>query len=109
MATTLACLGAVAPALGHPPMAAPEPAGKPAAAKPKPVKSDPALDLNTASRAQLKTLPWIGNAEADRIIAARPYLSKADVVANAGIPVGVYQVIRHRIGVFPKTMPHPKS
>jgi len=84
-------------------------AAKPAAAKAKPRKTEAALDLNTASKAQLRKLPWIGEAEADRILAARPYVSKADIVANAGIPVGVYQVIRHRIGVFPKTMPHPNS
>jgi len=89
----------------HPPLVA-DTAGASSAKTSKPVSP---LDLNTATKAQLKKLPWIGDAEADRIIAARPYLSKADIVANAGIPVGVYQVIKAQIAVYPKTMPHPKS
>ena len=64
--------------------------GQPAA----PVKP---IDINSASRAQLKTLPGIGDAEADKIIAGRPYLSKVHLVTEAGLPIGVYQSIRHRI------------
>ena len=89
----------------HPPLAADASTASPKKAT-KPV---PPLDLNTATKVQLKKLAWIGDAEADRIIAARPYLSKADIVANAGIPVGVYQVIKAQIAVYPKTMLHPKS
>jgi len=55
------------------------------------------IDINSASRAQLKTLPGIGDAEADKIIAKRPYLSKTHLVDEAGIPAGVYLSIRHRI------------
>jgi DNA uptake protein ComE-like DNA-binding protein len=55
------------------------------------------IDINSASRAQLETLPGIGDAEAERIVAGRPYLSKAGLVTNKIIPAGVYQAIRHRI------------
>ena len=55
------------------------------------------IDINSASRAQLKTLPGIGDAEADKIIAGRPYLSKVHLVTEAGLPVGVYLSIRRQI------------
>src|SRR3972149_5788560 len=45
-----------------------------AAAKVKPV------DINSASKAELKKLPGISGAAADKIIAGRPYLSKANLV-----------------------------
>lgn len=64
--------------------------GQPAA----PVKP---IDINSASRAQLKTLPGIGDAEADQIIAGRPYLSKVHLVTEAGLPTGVYVSIRRQI------------
>jgi predicted DNA-binding helix-hairpin-helix protein len=55
------------------------------------------IDINSASRAQLKTLPGIGDAEADKIIAGRPYLSKVHLVTEAGLPLGVYLSIRRQI------------
>lgn len=55
------------------------------------------IDINSASRAQLKTLPGIGDAEADKIIAGRPYLSKVHLVTDAGLPTGVYLSIRRQI------------
>jgi len=55
------------------------------------------IDINSASRAQLKTLPGIGDAEADKIVAGRPYLSKARLVTEAGLPVGIYLSIKNQI------------
>ncbi len=55
------------------------------------------VDINHASRAQLKTLPGIGDAEAERIVAGRPYLSKAELVTRQVLPAGVYQALRHRM------------
>lgn len=43
------------------------------------------VDLNSASIAELKTLPGIGDAEAARIVAARPYPSKAKLVASKAL------------------------
>lgn len=68
------------------------------------------IDINSASRARLKTLPGIGDAEAERIVAGRPYLSKASLVTAKVIPAGVYQAIRHRIIAIQKPPPgHPAT
>jgi len=55
------------------------------------------VDINSASRNQMKTLPGIGNAEADKIIAGRPYGTKAHLVTQNVIPLAVYQGLRNRI------------
>jgi DNA uptake protein ComE-like DNA-binding protein len=55
------------------------------------------IDINSASPARLQKLPGIGAAEAERIVAGRPYLSKAGLVTASIIPAGVYQSIRQRI------------
>lgn len=80
------------------------PAKKAPAAKPvKPV------DINSASRAQLKTLPGIGDVQADKIVAGRPYLSKADLATKQVLPEGVYLSLKHRIIAIQKTKPKAKS
>jgi DNA uptake protein ComE-like DNA-binding protein len=75
------------------------PAGEPPTTSKKSAPAAPVklVDINSASRAELKTLPGIGDAEADKIIAGRPYLSKVHIVTEAGLPVGTYQSIRHQI------------
>jgi DNA uptake protein ComE-like DNA-binding protein len=55
------------------------------------------IDINSASKTQLKTLPGIGDAEAARIIAGRPYLTKADLVTAKAIPAGTYVSIKRSI------------
>lgn len=70
--------------------------GKNAVAK-KPAPSKPPVDINSASKAQLKTLPGISDAEADRIIAGRPYRSKADLATRKILPLGPYQAISKQI------------
>jgi competence protein ComEA len=67
------------------------------------------VDINSASRAQLRTLPEIGDAEATRIIAGRPYLSKADLVSKNVIPAGVYLSIKSRIVALQKQEPKRKQ
>lgn len=71
----------------------------PAAADKKTQKPAPAklVDINSASRVQLKTLPGIGDAEADKIIAGRPWLTKADLVIEKVLPEGVYVAIKDRM------------
>jgi len=49
------------------------------------------------SRAELKTLPGIGDAEADRIIKGRPYLSKAELSPGTLMPEGVYVALKKQI------------
>lgn len=62
-----------------------------ATAKIKPV------DINSASEQQLKKLPGIGDAEAKRIVASRPYASKVWLVTNGVIGEGPYANIKHLI------------
>lgn len=82
---------AAAPAASSPHAApAASSAGKQTKAAAKPQAPVKMVDLNNASKAQLKTLSGVGDAEADRIIEKRPYSSKADIVTKAGIPAGVY-------------------
>ncbi len=78
---------------GHPPV------GKPSASPPKQAATKPAklVDINGASRTELKTLPGIGDAEAARIIAGRPYLSKAELVSKNVLPEGVYVSLKSQI------------
>lgn len=78
----------------NPPTAAKAPAASNKAVHPAPVAP---VDINSASRARLRTLPGIGDVEADRIIAGRPYLSKADLATKDTIPTGIYLQIKDRI------------
>jgi DNA uptake protein ComE-like DNA-binding protein len=48
----------------------------------KPITPDNPVDINGASKAQLKTIPGVNDALADKIIAGRPYLSKAHLVTR---------------------------
>jgi len=74
------------------------PASAASAAKGPPVTKRPApIDINSASRDQLKTLPGIGDAEANRIISGRPYHSTADLAERGVIPTGVYVSLKGRI------------
>jgi DNA uptake protein ComE-like DNA-binding protein len=56
-------------------------------------KRDPKVklvDINTANKAALKKLPGITDADADKIIANRPYGSKAWLVTHNVIPEKTY-------------------
>jgi DNA uptake protein ComE-like DNA-binding protein len=55
------------------------------------------VDINSATKDELKKLPGIGDADAGKIVAGRPYLSKAHLVTHKIISLGVYQSIQQMI------------
>jgi competence protein ComEA len=91
-----------APLPVHPAASAPDPAAS-ASAKHKSgvVPSSQQIDINHATRERLKTLPGIGDAEAARIVAGRPYFSKADLVTKQVLSEGSYAAIKYRVFAAP--------
>lgn len=55
------------------------------------------IDINSATEEQLDTLSGIGPALAKKIIAGRPYQSKADLDSKKIIPHATYTKIRSQI------------
>ncbi len=58
---------------------------------------DKPLDLNTATREQLISLPGVTAAEADRVIAGRPYNEPGDLVTRRIMPKNEYDKIADRL------------
>jgi DNA uptake protein ComE-like DNA-binding protein len=55
------------------------------------------LDLNTATKEQLLSLPGISGAEADRVIAGRPYNEPGELVTRRIMPKTEYDKIADRV------------
>jgi DNA uptake protein ComE-like DNA-binding protein len=58
---------------------------------------DKQLDLNTATKDQLLSLPGVTAARADRVIAGRPYSEASDVVTRRIMPKSEYNKIADRV------------
>lgn len=55
------------------------------------------VNLNSASEAQLETLPGIGYKEAKRIVAHRPYVTPEDTVQRGALTQAEYDAIEERV------------
>ena len=76
------------------------PVPRPVSAQAKPASAAPQgdpLDINTATRDQLKALPGIGDAYADRIIKGRPYIAKNQLTQKGILPQNTYTRIQNLI------------
>ncbi|MFN7977562.1 MAG: helix-hairpin-helix domain-containing protein [Vicinamibacterales bacterium] len=71
------------------------------AAKPQPPAAAPTaqavLDLNSATKDELMTLPGIGDAYAQKIVAGRPYKSKDELVRRKIIPAATYAKVKDHV------------
>jgi competence protein ComEA len=104
-AALVLCLGAIAYADDAP---ATTPSSTPApAAEAKPMHkahhkgaakaAAAAIDLNSATKEQLMTLPGIDDATADKIIAARPFAKRMDLVSKSVVSKTEYSKIKSKV------------
>lgn len=55
------------------------------------------IDINSATEAQLSTLPGIAKARSEAIIKGRPYRGKDELVSKKIVPQNVYDGIKDKI------------
>ena len=95
---------ATAPGLAadqKPATSAPVKAAKPVAAK--------LVDINSASKVELMKLPGVSEADAAKIVAGRPYLTKTRLVTKNIVSMEVYQSINKLVIAKQKETPAPKA
>jgi competence protein ComEA len=77
--------------------AAPAAPAAPRTATPAPAAQGTLINLNTASKDQLDSLPQIGDARAAAIIAKRPYKDWADFTAKNVVPANAEAAIKDKV------------
>ena len=80
-------------------------------AKPASTSSAPKVklvDINSASKDELKTLPGVTDEVAAKIIAGRPYLSKAHLLTRKIVEAGEYGNLRTLVIAKQKSSPDAK-
>lgn len=55
------------------------------------------VDINSASEAELRAIPGIGDAYAAKIIAGRPYANKAQLKSRKVLPSTLYEQVKEKI------------
>jgi predicted DNA-binding helix-hairpin-helix protein len=86
---------------GHAPIAAGQ--------RKRPAVVEHYVDINSADRKELMTLPGIGSAEADKIVANRPYLTKTELVTKHVLPIGPFMSLKNLVVAMPKAKPKGKA
>lgn len=68
-------------------------------AKPDGEPAESVVNINSASKDELMSLPGIGEARADAIIKARPFAAASDLVDKKVLPASVAEGLKGRIGI----------
>jgi DNA uptake protein ComE-like DNA-binding protein len=68
-----------------------------AAEKAAPAAKAELIDINTATEAELKAIPGIGDAYSKKIIAGRPYAKKDQLKTKKIVPPATYEKIKDLI------------
>jgi DNA uptake protein ComE-like DNA-binding protein len=67
------------------------------------------IDLNSASKEQLMKLPGVGDATADKIIAARPFKSKSELTSKGIVTKKEYEAISAKVIAHQETTAKPAT